>query len=269
MVCASFRRLIVFSLIVVITLQVTPLLAAQQTQDAPAPQPATPSPPKEEPSQWHGGVMLGLTLQSGVSDQRGVNLGGALFRRWGDWGAVLELSYSYADVKFGAVEQTVANVQNHRILARRTLTPRTFLLFRPSYKRNTVQQVDYRLEELGGVGVRLVHHKGFTLNAVPVIGAVQQRKNIPAVDGATGTGGIFQSAEYTITKVWSFQQFFLYLRDFRSDNDSRVQVNAQVNGKIRGPVGLTLTYTFDRENVVVDASEKGDQRLVAGVNVTF
>jgi hypothetical protein len=252
-------------------LHVSPLLA-QQTQDVQAPQPgaAAGSPEKKALSPWHGGVTAGLSLQSGVSDQVGINLGGALFRQWGeDWTGVLEVSYAFANVKFGAVEQTVANVQNHRILARRALTPRTFLLFRPSYKRNTVQQVDYRVEELAGVGFRVVHHEGFTVNAVPVIGAVQQRKNIPAVDGATGTAGFFQSADYRIGPAWSFQQFFLYLRDFTEGDDHRVQVGAEIAGAIKGPVGMKLTYTFDRENVVLDASEKGDQRVVAGVTVTF
>jgi hypothetical protein len=275
---ASVRNSVFFLFLglVVVALHVSPVLA-QQTPDPQDPQATQPPPaaagppaPDKMARAWHGGVMVGLTLQSGVSDSRGLNVGAALFRKWGeDLSGVLELSYAYASVKFGDIEQTVANVQNHRILVRRELTPRMFLLFRPSYKRNTVQQVDYRVEELGGLGFRVVHHEGLTINAVPVIGAVQQRKNIPAVDGATGTAGFLESAEYQIGPKWAFSQFFLYLRDFTEGDDHRVQVAADITGAIRGPVGVKISYTFDRENVVLDASEKGDARIVASATVTF
>lgn len=262
----------IFALLAVFVLHVSPSFGAQELQAEPAAMSEAGQDPAPQPapkSQWHGGGTVGLTLQTGVSDQVGVSVEAGVFRLWPRWSTALEASYSYAHVKVGAVEQTVANSQNHRLLVRRTLTPRTFLLFRPSYKRNTVQQVDYRLEELAGVGIVLAHDHGLTLNAVPVIGAVQQRKHIPAVDGATGTGGFLESAQYSINRAWSLEQFFLYLRDFTSGDDHRLQFSVKLNGAIRGPVGLQLSYTVDRENVVLDASEKADQRIVASVSLRF
>jgi hypothetical protein len=253
-----------------VVLALTPQLAAQEVQSAAGTaRDAGQDASTIAPPAWHGTVTVGLTLQSGLADQVGIDVGGAVLRHAPPWSTLFEASYTYATVNAGGIDQTVADVQNHRLLLRRDLTPRTFLLFRPSYTRNTVLRVDYRIEELVGFGFRVAHRAGLTLNLVPVIGAVQQHKHLPAVDGGTGTAGLFESVEYRINPAWSLQQLLLYLQDFTDSEDRRIQMLAALTGAIRGPVGLRLSYTLDRENVVLALKGQTEQRVVAGVTVKF
>lgn len=214
--------------------------------------------------------------QSGVTDQFGLNLTAGMFRESTPWSHVFETRYLYSKVRFSGVEQTVADAQYLEYQAVRSLAPRVFLAIRPSFKRNTIQDVDYRFEELIGLGFTVVKTAKVVLTVVPGGGGLQQRKHIPEVDGGSAIVGVYQGTTYTINAAWRFDQSALYLRDLQPARDYRFQADATLKGAItpiraseRLKLMLTVAYLFDHENVVLTAGEQQDQRLSVGIEVSF
>jgi hypothetical protein len=235
------------------------LLGLLATSDAFAQAPpAAPAPP---PEGWHGTFGGGVGWHSAATKQTGFNLGGALLRVSPTWTQALDGDLTYAKVKSTGFEEVVADAQNVRYALQRDLHPRVFMAFRPAFKRNEVQKVDYRFEETVGVGFRVVQHPKAQMTVVPTLGLVQQEKNIAAVNNETVSGGVLQTVTVPINAMSSFSQMFQYQADLQNTDDNRLQFEMRLNTQIAGPIGLQLTYLFDRENVVVQGVDSIDQDL--------
>jgi hypothetical protein len=226
-----------------------------------------------------------LSWQAGAIDQFNIGVTGDASKMTPRWNYYLQGDYTYGTVTVSGVEQRVADTQHARFLAERTLTPRTFLLLRPAFKRNELQGVDYQFEQLAGYGLRVVVSERTKLHVVPVAGAIEQSKRVDPVDGLDFTAGVYQTLGYRLTPGWNLVQWFLFLQDVRQSRDHRLQGSATLAGKIIGPtpaagappaaaptgltVSLTLTYRLDRENIAFAETAENDQRVSVGVAVSF
>jgi hypothetical protein len=231
------------------------LIAASHAfaQGAPAQPPAPP------PQGWHGTFGGGVQWHAAATDQSGFNLGGSLLRESPIWKQALDGDITYSKVTTAGIDDVVADAQNVRYALERDLHPRVFMAFRPAFKRNEVQEVDYRFEETVGVGFRVVRHPRVQMNIVPTLGLVQQEKNIEALNNKTASGGLLETVTVPISATSSFSQMFQYQADLQNTDDNRLQFEMRLNTQIAGPIGLQLTYLFDRENVVVAGVENSDQ----------
>jgi uncharacterized protein DUF481 len=239
---------------------------------APAAQPPPVPPPAAPTVQIKSDINVGANRSAGVSRQFGLNLSGGVLRRSPTLNLALDGDETYAIVEVQGVDQTVADAQNLKFTLQRPLTPRTFLMFRPAYKRNSVQSIDYRFEELAGAGFRLADTDTdgpFFVDVVGVGGAVQQHKNIPAVDGGHAAGGFYENVNYEARDRWRFDHFFLYLRQFKAREDYRLQVSNSLTVQMFKHVGLNASYSFDHENVVLAGEHHDDRRFAVSLNFTF
>lgn len=225
--------------------------------------------PPAEPIRWQGSVNASVSIQSGVSDTRSYSLGADAFRRNpGAWSVSIQADHNHASFKIGPDFTTVADSQNVRFTAERDLNEVLYFVLRPAYKRNEIQGVEYRFEGLAGLGARLLRQPRAQFDVLGVGGFVNQDKNVEAVNGASGVGGVVQTAMFVITPTWRAQEMALYLKPFDND-DYRMQFQVALNGQIVGPIGLNLSYSMDRENIVIGSSEKTDRRLTVGLSVNW
>lgn len=239
------------------------LSAASEAHAQTAPPPAPP------PRGWHGTFGGGVQWHAAATDQTGFNLGGALLRVSPIWSQALDGDLTYAKVKTTGLDQIVADAQNVRYTLQRDLRPRVFMALRPAFKRNEVQGVDYRFEETVGVGFRLVQQPKAQITVVPTLGLVQQEKNIAALNNETASGGVLQTVTVAINAMSSFSQMLQYQADLQNTDDNRLQFEMRLNTQIAGPIGLQLTYLFDRENIVVAGVNSADQDLRLSFNFRF
>jgi hypothetical protein len=218
-----------------------------------------------QPPTWIGSASADLSWQAGAIDQLNIGLAADVSRRTPQWSYYIQADYAYGTVTTGGVRQRVTDVQHTRFIAERTLTPRTFLLIWPAFKRNELQGIDYQSEELAGYGLRLPASDRIRLHLVPVGGDIQQSKRVDTVDGRNFTAGLYQTLEYRVATGWNLVQWFLYLQDAGESAEYRLQGTAMLQGKIIGAasptgahfgttpsgvtVSLTLTYRIDHENI--------------------
>jgi hypothetical protein len=238
----------------------------------PAPQQPPAAPQNPPPVKVQSILNVGVNFDTGVTDQAGLTLSGAILRRSPLWSMALEGDEAYSDVTIEGVKTVVADAQNLKFTVERNLTPRTYLMVRPAYKRNAVQSIDYRFEELAGYGFRLADldpQGRLQINAVPVAGAVQQKKNIPEVDGGHFAAGGFENIAYQLKPGWTVTHFFIYLKDFRAGKDYRLQTTNALVGEITHHVGLNVSYSIDHENVVFAGEQPDDRRFVVALSLTF
>jgi hypothetical protein len=239
----------------------------------------------KQPIQWHGDLTMSVMLQNGVTNQRQFSLSGGAFRRNPDdnaltWSYGLQGDYTFASVEIEDVFQSVADSQNIRFTAERQLSERLYFVLRPAAKRNEIQGVEYRVEELGGLGVEVHESKAAEFDVIGVIGGVQEEKGIPESDGGSFAAGAIQTSEFGLPRGWRISQMFLYLAPFDDADDYRMQLHASITGAIFRRVdpkteavtkqlGMQLSYDIDRENLVVTSTGQADRKFMVGLQLTF
>ena len=229
---------------------------------------------------WDRSVTGSVSWLSSTYSQTTISLSGEATRSSEHWVHAIAGDETFASVKSGDTSTTVADSQALRYMGRymRTPTARVYYIVRPSYKRNATQAVDYRFEELFGVGFQVTKSDRFNLDVIPAAGGVQQKKNIEAVDGNHFAAGIYQNASGTLVEKmvngrldqsWSWSQFLLYLAQPGGSDDYRLQFSAQLQGTIIPRLSLTVGYNFDKENIVLEGTQENDQRVTVGLRVAF
>ena len=85
----------------------------------------------------------------------------------------------------------------------------------------------------------------------------------------TAIGGVAQTLAVPLSTTSSFSQMFQYQADLQNTDDNRLQFAMRLNTQIAGPIGLQVTYLFDRENVVVAGVQNADQDLRLALQYRF
>ena len=234
-----------------------------------------PETPGEEPKvpEWQTMATVSVLIQNGVTTQRQYSITGETAKKVPDtapraWSFALQGDYTYASLKIEENFQAIADSQNVRFTAERALNDNFFLVLRPAFKRNEVQNVEYRFEELGGLGVELVESNFAEIDVIGVIGAVQQDKNVPEVDGGSFVAGTVQSSEWKLSNQFKVNQTFLFLHPTQNE-DYRLQFQTALTGAITSHMALRLSYDLDRENIVAGGSTQADRKFSIGIQFTF
>lgn len=231
--------------------------------------------PEPDPTQapaairWQGTVATSVSLQSGVTDQRMVNITGEAFRRAPGWSYSIQADHTYASVKLDEEFQAVADSQNARFTAERDLNETLYFVVRPAFKRNEIQAVDYRVEGLVGLGAKLSQNPRAVFDVLGVGGVISQQKNVPEVDGTNPVVGVVQTSQFVFSPTWRLSEMALILRPFNASDDYRLQFQTTLVGAIAGPLSLNVSFSLDRENVVLGGNENADRRFMVGVQVNF
>jgi hypothetical protein len=241
-----------------------PAVAHAQAQAPAPPQAARAAAPRPWTMIFGGGFMLDRS----TADTHSINLMGSLVRvkPGSPWAQQVDGTVAYTRVEAGGFKQTVADSTDLKYLLRRQLAKRTALLIRPAYKRNTVQKVDYRVEELVGLEFVAATGRVGSLTFIPVGGAVQEEKNIPGFEKKTATVGGIQTATLTLRSAnpedsSAITEQLLYLPDLRNTEDYRVNFVVTLSNPIAGPFFVDVSYNFDREQVVQPGVDPTDQKV--------
>lgn len=255
------------ALIAVFGLGGAALPAAAQTPPAP---PAAPAPQAPDPDaiHWSSNATLGLGWQAGTADTVSVTLLGELVAASARRSYTLQGDHTYLKVEGPGYSLVQAHNEHLRFSYRQNFRPHMYFIGHLAYRRDEVQRVDYHFEQLAGVGFWTGSAAG-RIDVIPVFGFTQQEKNVPGLDRNSAAAGVFQQAIGRLGPQWSLTQSFLYLHDFDGENDYRMQVRANLAGKIAGPLALSVTYMADHENIVIVGSDSTNQRLSVGLQLQF
>ena len=169
----------------------------------------------------------------------------------------------------GSSSVTLTDAQHLNFTLARDLTSRTYLALRSGFKRDKQQSIDYQFEELAGFGIILAQHARGTLHVVPLAGVIRQEKNIAAVDGTSGTGGVLQLSSFQLNPMWRWEESLLFMQNFKDSEDQRLQFSAGLTGVISGPFSMQLSYSTERDNLILDSTNKAVHQLTFSVGLTF
>ena len=104
---------------------------------------------------------------------------------------------------------------------------------------------------------------------IPIVGAVQQQKNVPSIDGGSGTAGVLQIASFKLNAMWKFQESFLFMQNFKDSDDYRSQFSAELQGKVVGPLSIQFKFSNERDNIVAAGDDQAVRTLVLGIGLSF
>jgi hypothetical protein len=227
-------------------------------------------------AQWVEGATSQDTFSASASAARLVQEGGkTALKSWGHYGA-FQLYESTVTASGQSV--SVADTETLRYTAEYSFTQRLFLMLAPAYLHNGVQAVDYHVEELAGLGVRVIDdrtsNRQGALNVVVGGGGLQQHKNVPSIDGGAAAATIYQTGGVVWLRpdgkpAFSVTQHFIYLQNLNKTDDNRLDLSADASVTIIGPVTVTLSYQAIREAVVATGNQQRDQHLSLGLGVSF
>lgn len=243
------------------------LPAAAQTPPAP-PAAAPRQAPDPNAINWSSTANVALGFQHGTADTVSVTLLGEVLAASARRSYTLQGDHTYLKVEGPGYSQVQAHNDHLRFSYRQNFAPHMYFIAHAAYRRDEVQRVDYHFEQLAGVGFWRGNAAG-RLDVIPVFGFTQQEKNVPGLDRHSPAAGVFQQAIARLGQQWSLTQSFLYLHDFDGANDYRMQMRANLAGKITGPLGLSVAYRADHENIVIAGSDSTNQGLSVGLQFQF
>lgn len=236
-------------------------------QGAAAGAPQTP-PPDPNALKWTALGSLSLSTQRGPAESTNFNANVEVNAETD------KRSYNFAaDHGFGKYfGQTSTDQQHVKFTFRRDLSSHTYLMGRGSFERNKIQLIDYQYEELVGYGIWAGNAKA-RFDVAPVVGLVQQQKNIEQIDGNHFTYGGLQILSLTLNPQWSVAQSFSYMKNADTGDleDWRMQAQVQLTGKIGGPFSINFTYSAEHDNVLSSAAtgEKTTHMTTVGLQIQF
>jgi hypothetical protein len=250
----------------VVALDTAPAYA--QAPDAAAQQPPAtpPAPPDPNKLVWTTTATVGFTKMAGPVDATNFNAVGEIEGIADSRSFSLQGDHTYGKY-FG---QTSADQQHVKFTVRQDVAEHVYLVARPSFERNKVQSINYLYEELVGAGFWRAGAKG-RLDLVPVVGLVQQKKNIEEIDGNHFTAGILEIFNARLTPLWTLSQSFVYMKNSGSGDDSRMQANASLTGVVWGPLAVSLSYQAEHDSIILETvgGSKTAQTFTVGVQLQF
>jgi hypothetical protein len=258
----------------------TPSIATAQAPPAPTQAPAqTPAPtppaqpakPPEPPHIFSGTLTAGVSLESGQTDLNATQLmmkGQRPYSRDGTF--TMKAGYTRATTRppQSPVEITVADRLEANLGIEENFGKRGIWMLRGQALRDTIQKIDYEVEAMTGVGVRL-NHKRAQLRIVPGIAVLSHDKNIQIENGFNVNWGVYQDLKIAVTQAWMFTQYINYSRDFVDKDDYVLSSEASLTGAISKRIGVQLSYQYSYERLLPPGVEPWYQKILAGLQVSF
>ena len=242
-------------------------LSAARSADAQTPPPAAP-PSAPPPPSWNLRGSFNVVRQSATYDLNQVLVNGLSIVQRGKTRYMTFGDITYTAISVSGKTQVQTDSDKIRFVASRSLTDRTYVEASSAYKRNVTQGVKYVVDQLVGVGIRFNKPGRGVFDVAGVAGALEQKKNLAAIDGTNFTYGALETLSGT-RGPWQAEQTLLFLQNSKNSDDYRLQFSVSLIGRIAGPVGVNFTYQIDRENVVAIGGKPKTETISAGVTLAL
>jgi hypothetical protein len=269
----GIRSFVVIGIAIVLALTPSIVLAQPPApQPAPAqPAPAQPAKPPEPPHIFSGTLTAGISLESGQTDLNATQFmvqGQRPYSRDGTF--TMKGGYTRATAKppgsptrFKVADRLEANVGIEENYGKRWV-----LMVRGQALRDTIQRIDYEVEQLTGFGVRL-EKKRVQLRVVPGIALLSHDKNIQIENGFNINWGVYQDVKIAVAKAWMFTEYINYSHDIKDKDDYVLATTSNLTGAITKRIGLQLSYQYSYERLLPPGVEPWYQKILAGLQITF
>ena len=232
---------------------------------------AQPAKPPEPPHKLTGNLTVGISLESGQTDlnatqlviqgQRPYSRHGRFTMKGGYTRATTRPPGSPAKIKVADRLEANVGIENN-------YGERWVLMVRGQALRDTIERIDYEVEELTGFGVRL-GKKRVQVRVVPGLALLSHDKNLQIENGFNINWGVYQDAKIAVAKGWTFTQYINASKDIKDKDDYVFAADASLVGAITKRFGLQLSYQYSYERLLPPGVKPWYQKIVAGLQVNF
>ena len=149
-----------------------------------------------------------------------------------------------------------------------TVVTRLHVFAGGAYERNRFAGIGHRLEEIGGVALRLVE-RPHDLLATELGAAVTQQRSTSGVDNNFVALRLAANYKHTLTDNAFVQQSVEWLPNVQEFKDMRINSETALVAPITRQVALRLSYVVRFDNVPEPGFLKTDRVLSSGVQIAL
>lgn len=223
------------------------------------------------PAGFTGSVTVGASLESGRTDLSAVQISFQA-QKPNSRADTLTMAASFTHAtsqRPGRDDRfTVADRLDANIGIEHNFGDTLVMMVRTQGVRDPIAQIDYRIEQLFGLGARLGTGR-VRVRIIPGFSVLSHDKNIATENGFNTNYGFYQDTVVTMTPAWTFRQFILASRDVSDQNDHVISASAQLTGAITRRLGIQLSYQYSFESLLPPGVESQYQKALAGLQVSF
>lgn len=224
--------------------------------------------PDTLPRHWHGQASIGASLLTGTTKVIGGTAAATAQRSFGRSGFQLTGDLDYAEVRSQAGNQIVRNDQLVHALIDHPLSPPFFFATRSSWERDKVKGLDYRLQQLAGIGLQFSPGRNSRVRLIPGVSVLHEEK--ASIDSGFDAGaGFYQTLNWRLGPVWAINQWAALRRDFDQANDVHFAADIALTGLLFRRLGLRFEYEVDHETILAGGVEQTRHDLTAGLQINF
>jgi hypothetical protein len=144
---------------------------------------------------------------------------------------------------------------------------RLVMMLRAQALRDPVAQINYRIAEMAGFGVRL-GDKRFKLRVLPGLAFLTDDKNL-VEDGFRVHYGIYEDITAAITPAWSLTHYLSMSRGFADPRDVIAALDTRLTGTVTKRLSIQLSYQYNFERILPEGVEPEYQKTAVGLQYRF
>ena len=228
-------------------------------------------PPAPAPAGFTGSVTVGASLESGRTDLSAVQISFQA-QKPNSRADTLTMAASFTHAtsqRPGHPERfTVADRIDANIGIEHNFGDTLVMMVRTQAVRDPIAQIDYRIEQIAGLGVRLGTGR-VRMRVVPGMSILHHDKNIATENGFNTNYGVYQDAVLTLTPAWRVTQFLLASRDVSDPDDHVITLHSSLVGAVTRLLSIQLSYQYSFESLLPPGVEPRYQKAIAGLQVNF
>lgn len=250
----------------IVVAALAPAAAHAQTTPAPAAAPVTPP-----PHTFSGSATVGVSLETGRTDQTGVQVqfeGKRPYTATGSFDATFGYVHATAAPPGDASRrQTVADRLTATFDIEQNFRTRLVMMLRAQALRDPIAQIRYRVAEGAGFGVRL-GDKRVQVRLLPGVAFLNDDMDT-IYDGFKIHYGLYEDITATITPAWTFSHYLSVSRNFSDSQDYIINLDAKLTGAITRRLAIQLSYQYNFEKRLPPTVEPEYQKTMAGLQINF
>ena len=251
----------------IIVAALAPAEARAQTTPAPAPAAAPATPPRT----FSGSATVGASLETGRTDQTGVQVQFEGKRPYSATG-LFDVTFGYVHATAAppgdaTLRQTVADRLTATFDVEQNFRTRLVMMLRAQALRDPVAQIRYRIAEGAGFGVRLGGRR-MQMRLLPGVAFLNDDMDTIYV-GFKIHYGLYEDITATITPAWTFSHYLSVSRNFSDSQDYIINIDAKLTGAVTRRLAIQLSYQYNFEKRLPPTVEPDYQKTMAGLQINF
>ena len=226
--------------------------------------------PPQPPPVFSGAATVSMSFESGQTDLNGIQVEFQGRRPYAATTLTMWLSYAHAttDPPGASGRVTVADRLTASFEVERNLGERLVLLLRAQALRDPVKQINYRVGEMAGLGVRLGNAR-LQVRFIPGLAFLASDKNIAADKGFNLHYGFYEDFTATLSPEWTFTQYAIATRDVSDARDYVHSIHARLIGAITRRLAVQVSYQYDFERLLPPGVSPDQQKTMFGLQLRF